>query len=81
MSTADYYATLGAPILLSAFVAKQRRWRSAHSPPFLAMNLRGAAICAYAAWMARFIPFLVLEAVWALVAGRAWLRSKREAQT
>jgi hypothetical protein len=81
MSAADFYATIGVSILLGAFVANQRRWLSEHSRPFLAMNLVGAGICAYAAWLARFMPFLVLETVWALVAAWGLLRWKREAET
>lgn len=69
MSLGDLLGTLGVSILLLAFVLNQRRRLSEHSRPFLAMNLVGALLCACAAWLVKFYPFLVLESVWALVAG------------
>lgn len=80
MSAADLYGTLGVSILLAAFVLNQQRLLSEHSRPFLAMNLIGAAICAYSAWLANFMPFLVLETVWAAVAGWGLLRWKPGAE-
>jgi hypothetical protein len=76
VSAADIFGTLGVSLLLVAFVLNQRRIISEHSRGFLLMNLVGAAVCAYSAWLARFMPFLVLETVWAIVAGWGLLRWK-----
>ncbi len=70
MTLSDILGTLGVGILLIAFVLNQRRTISEHSRAFLAMNLVGALICGYSAWLVRFMPFVVLETVWATVA--AW---------
>lgn len=70
MTLSDFIGTLGVSILLIAFVLNQRRTISEHSRSFLAMNLVGALMCAYSAWLVRFMPFFVLETVWGMVA--AW---------
>jgi hypothetical protein len=80
MSVADLIGTLGVSTLLLAFVLNQRRVLSEHSRSFLAMNLGGAVLCATSAWLVRFMPFLVLETVWALVAGWGLLRWSPESQ-
>jgi hypothetical protein len=81
MSAADLIGTLGVSTLLLAFVLNQRRVLSEHSRAFLAMNLGGALLCACSAWLVRFMPFLVLETVWALVAGWGLLRWSPESQS
>lgn len=70
MRLGDLIGTIGVTMLLIAFVLNQRRMLSEHSRPFLAMNLLGAALCAWSSWLVEFYPFLVLESVWAMVA--AW---------
>lgn len=70
MTLSDLIGTIGVGMLLIAFVLNQHRTISEHSRPFLAMNLFGALLCGYSAWLVRFMPFVVLETVWALFA--AW---------
>jgi hypothetical protein len=78
VNMSDLIGTLGVTTLLVAFVMNQRRALSEHSRPFLAMNLIGAALCAVSAWLVKFYPFLVLESVWAVVAGWGLLRWRPE---
>ncbi len=80
MTTSDIIGTIGVSILLIAFVLNQRRTISEHSRAFLAMNLIGALMCGYSAWLVRFMPFVVLENVWALVAAWGLLRWSPERQ-
>jgi hypothetical protein len=70
MTLSDLIGTIGVGMLLIAFVLNQRRTISEHSRPFLTMNLFGALLCGYSAWLVRFMPFVVLECVWAAFA--AW---------
>jgi hypothetical protein len=70
MTLSDIIGTIGVSTLLVGFVLNQRRVLSEHSRAFLAMNLIGAVLCGYSAWLVRFMPFVVLEAVWAMFA--AW---------
>jgi hypothetical protein len=74
MTLSDFVGTVGVSTLLIAFVLNQRRTISEHSRAFLAMNLIGALMCGYSAWLVRFMPFVVLETVWALFAACGLLR-------
>jgi hypothetical protein len=73
MTASDLIGTLGVSLLLIALL-NQRRTLSEHSRPFLAMNFVGALLCGYSAWLVRFMPFVVLETVWALFAAWGLLR-------
>ena len=77
MTLSDFIGTIGVGTLLIAFVLNQRRMISEHSRPFLAMNMIGALLCGYSAWLVRFMPFVVLETVWALFAAWGLLRWSR----
>jgi hypothetical protein len=77
MSTSDLLATIGVSILLVAFVLNQRVLLSEHSPWFLSMNMLGAALCGYAAWLVQFMPFVVLETIWSIFAAYGLLNWKR----
>lgn len=84
MTTSDLLATLGVTTLLVAFVLNQRGQLSERHPAFLAMNLVGAALCAVSAWLVRFLPFVVLETVWGLVAGYGlwrWSQARTSSRT
>ncbi len=74
MTTSDIIGTLGVSLLLIAFVLNQRRTISEHSRAFLVMNMIGALLCGYSAWLVRFMPFVVLETVWAMFAAWGLLR-------
>jgi hypothetical protein len=74
MTLSDIIGTFGVSILLIAFVLNQRRTISEHSRTFLSMNMIGALLCAYSAWLVSFMPFVVLETVWALFAAWGLLR-------
>jgi len=61
----------GSLLILAAFVAAQRGALRTTSPFYLVLNLVGSAILAVLAAHAQQWGFLLLEAVWALVSGRA----------
>ncbi|MCY7408861.1 MAG: hypothetical protein LH473_01180 [Chitinophagales bacterium] len=62
-------ATTGVAMLLLAFflnlfgILKQNSWT------YLLLNFFGAALSCYASWLINFLPFVILEATWAGVAG------------
>ncbi|MBC7615904.1 MAG: hypothetical protein H7202_07550 [Pedobacter sp.] len=68
METADLIATLGVSLLLIAFFLQSFKFIKAESYIYCLLNLFGAAIAGYASWLIPFIPFVILEAVWSLVA-------------
>ncbi len=67
---------LGALLLLIAFILNETHLWSENERRYDAMNLIGAALLVVYAWLIRSYPFLVLNAVWALVALRDTLKRK-----
>ena len=68
MSLADIIATIGISILLIAFILNSRNLISADKKLYNILNIIGAGLCGYSAYLISFYPFVVLETVWAMVA-------------
>ena len=80
MSLDTFVATLGVSILLVAFVMNLRGWLAPSDALYQAMNAVGSGLACVASIMIGFLPFVVLEAVWFVVAvgaliGTRWARS------
>ncbi len=67
MSLSDIYATAGVTILLIAFLLLILKLTTAESNLYSLLNLVGAAMAGYSAWMIDFTPFVILESVWVIV--------------
>ena len=74
MSMADVIATIGVSTLLLAFILNTRNIVSPDNRWYNILNIIGAAMCGYSAYLISFYPFVILEAVWAAVAAIALLR-------
>jgi ABC-type maltose transport system permease subunit len=68
MSTSDLIATIGVSLLLIAFFLQILKVIKTESVAYALLNLLGASIAGYASWLIAFMPFVILEAVWSLVA-------------
>jgi hypothetical protein len=68
---------LGALLVLAPFAAHQLEYVQSNSRPYLWPNLVGAALLAALAIVGRQWGFLLLEAVWALVAARTLIAKRR----
>ncbi|MGN6396298.1 MAG: CBU_0592 family membrane protein [Mucilaginibacter sp.] len=68
MKFPDILASIGVIILLVAFLLNLYRKLSAKDKIYALMNFIGAGICCYSSYLIKFYPFVVLEAVWSLVA-------------
>ena len=68
MSTSDLIATIGVSLLLIAFFLQSLKVIKSESASYGFLNLFGAAIAGYASWLIPFMPFVILEAVWSIVA-------------
>ncbi len=68
MNTMLMIGSLGALILLVAFALEQTRVISDKSYVYDGANVVGSLLLGYYAWVGGVWPFVVLEAVWALVA-------------
>ena len=74
VDSATLIGSAGTTLLLAAFFLNLVKVMRADSYPYSVLNLVGAALACYSSWLISFMPFVVLEAVWALVAAGAIAR-------
>ena len=79
MDAATVIGSAGVALLLLAFLLNVLRLMSAEGAAYAALNFVGAALACYSSWLISFMPFVVLEGVWALVAAFALARKWRPA--
>jgi hypothetical protein len=79
MSGADWLGSAGVALLLLAFVLNLFGLLGHDTRTYHATNLIGASLAAAASWWIGFLPFVVLEGVWAGVALIALVRRPRMA--
>jgi hypothetical protein len=59
---------VGVALLLVAFVLNLFKLLRSDGRLYLGLNLAGAALACYSSYLIRFMPFVLLEGVWALFA-------------
>ena len=74
MAPSDAIGSLGVTLLLVAFFLNLSGWMKTDTPSYQALNAIGAGLACYSAWLIGFMPFVVLEGTWSLVAGIALAR-------
>ncbi|MEQ1568844.1 MAG: hypothetical protein ABMA64_24615 [Myxococcota bacterium] len=74
MTPAEGVGSVGVLLLLVAFAANAFGYTTPERPAYHAANLVGASLSCAASAMIGFVPFVVLEGTWALVAGVALAR-------
>ena len=79
MSPETAIGSLGVALLLLAFLLNLVRVLSTESYPYTALNLAGASLAGYASYLIGFVPFVILEGTWAVVAAVALARRIRRA--
>ena len=77
MDAATAIGSVGVALLLAAFLLNVMRLMSAEGYAYAGLNFAGAALACYSSWLIAFMPFVVLEGVWALVAAAALARRFR----
>jgi hypothetical protein len=68
---ANLIGTVGVALLLGAFVLNLLKRMSADGYAYTLLNLLGAGLACYSSYLIDFIPFVVLEGVWAIAAAFA----------
>jgi hypothetical protein len=68
---ANLIGTLGVALLLAAFVLNLLKRMNGDGYAYSALNLAGAGLACYSSYLIEFVPFVVLEGVWALAAAYA----------
>jgi len=74
LSPATIIGSLGVALLLLAFLLNLVRVLSTESYPYTALNFAGASLAGYASYLIGFVPFVILEGTWAVVAAVALTR-------
>ena len=64
MSTIDMISTAGVTLILAAFVLNTFDMLKEKSKAFFLLNIFGAGLAGWGAYLASFWPFVVLEIVW-----------------
>ena len=65
---ANLIGAIGVALLLAAFVLNLLKVLRADGAAYSGLNLAGAALACYSSWLIDFLPFVVLEGVWAAAA-------------
>ena len=71
---ATWIGFAGVALLLVAFLVSLVKLMRPDGYPYAALNCVGAALACYSSWLISFMPFVVLEGVWAVVAAAAIVR-------
>ncbi|MAN62950.1 MAG: hypothetical protein CMI60_13505 [Parvibaculum sp.] len=74
MIEADLIGAAGVALLLGAFAANLLGVVEKESLVYPSANFVGASLATYASWLIAYMPFVVLEGVWACVSLAAVLR-------
>ncbi|RPJ27970.1 MAG: hypothetical protein EHM35_13925 [Planctomycetaceae bacterium] len=74
---ATFIGSLGVTLLLLAFLLNVARRLQTENVLYISLNLVGAALACLSSYLIDFLPFVVLEGVWALVAAVALVRRAR----
>jgi hypothetical protein len=67
MQTNDIIGTAGVGLILAAYFLGTFKIIEKETVLYFLLNTIGAALACYASWLIAYFPFVVLEAVWALV--------------
>lgn len=67
MQTNDIVGTTGVGLILAAYFMGTFKLIGKETVLYFLLNSIGAALACYASWLIDYFPFVVLEAVWAVV--------------
>ena len=74
MDAATWLGSLGVALLLMAFFLNLFKFIVQEGFAYIGMNIAGAGLACWSSWIIAFMPFVILEAVWCLVAVAALIR-------
>ena len=79
-SLATWIGSTGVALLLIAFLANLFRLLRAESRLYSGLNFVGAALACWSSYLIQFMPFVVMEGAWSLVALVGLVRAKSVTQ-
>ncbi|QBA65019.1 CBU_0592 family membrane protein [Muriicola soli] len=71
MTFADWIGSFGVFMILLAFALNITGKLSRHQLSYILLNLIGASLACLASFLINYVPFIILEGVWALVSAFA----------
>jgi hypothetical protein len=77
MSYNDIIGTLGVAIILLAYYLNTGNLVIKNGKLFYVMNIIGAALACYAAYLIEYWPFVILECAWTLVSIYGLMKAMR----
>ena len=72
---ATWIGSAGVALLLVAFLLNVLKLLRTDTRIYIGLNLAGAGLACYSSYLIDFMPFVVLEGIWALVALMAMART------
>jgi hypothetical protein len=81
MNTSTIIGSIGVSLLLVAFLLSLFKSIPQESIAYSLLNIIGAALAGYASWLIDYMPFVVLEGTWCLVAIIGLVRAVNRATT
>ena len=76
VAVSSWIGSVGVALLLGAFFLNLFGWMKSDSRTYQALNVVGAGIACYASYLIDFLPFVVLEGTWSIVAVSAFIRKR-----
>ena len=74
---AEWIGTVGVGLLLGAFFLNLFGWMKTDSRAYQVLNALGAGVACYASYLIDFLPFVVLEGTWSIVAISAFIQNRQ----
>lgn len=78
MNYSTLTGTIGVSLCLIAFYLNIAGKLKSTDKFYLLLNFLGAGISCYASWLISYMPFVVLEGVWALVSAQGMYKAIRK---
>jgi hypothetical protein len=73
-TSATIIGSIGVGLLLLAFLLNLFRFLRSEGYLYMTLNLVGALLAGYSSYLISFMPFVVLEGTWAIVAATAMVQ-------
>lgn len=74
MNFSDWLGFIGVFLILVAYILNVYNKILNNSLPFLLLNFFGAGIACFASILINYIPFIILEGIWALISLNSLLK-------
>ena len=80
MNANDIIGTIGVGVILLAYFFNIFSWIKKDGILFYMMNIIGAGIACFASYLINYMPFVILEATWAIVSVIGLLKNIKKPQ-